>query len=191
MFPWGLFKKSVLKYILAHSKKTLTYADIKLYAKYKASDCSKIRPDMPNLLFFVSSLWNQQNFRSSYFWLHLIVWSACALQQYSCKTRCLQKNICCRVHSYCNLNFKIFKWKVKINAVYGNVYSPVKVFLIQWISCFCSAFNFFPEWFNCKEQVIFIFYKKKTAWQFDVRSHMTQDLGNTHNLYILTGENLT
>ena len=143
MFPWGLFKKSVLKYILAHSKKTLTYADIKLYAKYKASDCSKIRPDMPNLLFFVSSLWNQQNFRSSYFWLHLIVWSACALQQYSCKTRCLQKNICCRVHSYCNLNFKIFKWKVKIKTVYSGVNSTAEVFLHSRNGCIFGAFKLF------------------------------------------------
>ena len=37
--------------------------------------------------FLASSLWNQQNFGSSYFWRHLIAWSASTLRQSSCITQ--------------------------------------------------------------------------------------------------------
>ena len=69
-----------------------------IIAKYKASDCSKIKPDLPSL-FFTSSLWNQQDFRSGYFWLNLKAWPASTLRQNSCKIRCQQKGIpvCLRI----------------------------------------------------------------------------------------------
>ena len=57
--------------------------------------------------FFGSILWNHQYFRSSYFRIQLIAWIAATLWQNSCKTQCPQKNICCGVHSCCNLNFKM------------------------------------------------------------------------------------
>ena len=109
------------------------------------------------IYFFASSLWNQQNFHSSYFWQHLIAWSASTLWQNNCKTWCPLKNNFCRVHSYCNLNFKIVKWKVKINAAYGDVYptswwcEPLReVFLTSWSGCFCGAFKLFSQWFKQK-----------------------------------------
>ena len=55
------------------------------------------------------SLWNQQNFSSSYFWLHLISCVSSTLWHNSCKTRYPQKNIYGGAHSYCNSNFKTFK----------------------------------------------------------------------------------
>ena len=48
------------------------------------------------------SLWNQQNFNSSYLWLHLISWAPSTLWQNSCKTQYPQKT---------NLNLKIFGLK--------------------------------------------------------------------------------
>ena len=57
------------------------------------------------------SLWNQQNFSSSYFLLHLISWAPSTLWQNSCKSQYPQKNICGGVHSHCNSNFKTFKFK--------------------------------------------------------------------------------
>ena len=47
-----------------------------------------------------------------------IVLAASTLWQNSSKTRLPQKNICGGVHSYCNWNFKIYIWKLKIKAVY-------------------------------------------------------------------------
>ena len=45
---------------------------------------------------------------------------------------------------------------------------------------FHSALKLFSEWFECSEHVsIYNFYKKKIVWQFDVESHVTQDLGDT------------
>ena len=69
-----------------------------IIAKYKASDCSKIKPDLRSL-FFTSSLWNQQNSHSGYFWLNLKAWPASTLRQNSCKIRCRQKSIrvCLRI----------------------------------------------------------------------------------------------
>ena len=92
----------------------LLFESYQLYiiAKYKASDCSKLRPDLPHM-FFASSQWNQRIFRSSYFWIHVTTWAASTLWQYCCKTRCPLKNICYRVRIYCNANFKIFKCKYK------------------------------------------------------------------------------
>ena len=48
--------------------KYLLFEIYQLYitAKYKASDCSKLRPDLPNM-FFASSQLNQRVSRSSYF----------------------------------------------------------------------------------------------------------------------------
>ena len=40
-------------------------------ARYKASNFSKIRQDLPNLFFFPASLWNQKNFSSSCFLIYL------------------------------------------------------------------------------------------------------------------------
>ena len=48
------------------------------------------------------SLWNQQNFSSSYFGLHLISCTLSMLWQNSRKTRYPMKIICRGVHSYCN-----------------------------------------------------------------------------------------
>ena len=87
-------------------------------AKYKAR-LDYTRSAKP--IFISSSLWNKQNFRSSYFWLHLIVWAVTTLWRNSCKTRCPQKNICGGVLSYCNLNFKIFKVKLKVKIVSRDV----------------------------------------------------------------------
>ena len=51
------------------------------------------------------SLWNQQNFSSSYFWLHLISLAPSTWWQNCCKTRHPQKKMCSGVHSCCNSNF--------------------------------------------------------------------------------------
>ena len=162
--------------VLKKSVKSLRYTDesfsrqsyqiyIKLYAKYKASDCSKIRPDLPNLGFFVvvvSSLWNEQHFRSTYFWLHRKIFVAES------------------IHTAI--------WA--INSVYSDVHSTVKVFLIQQSGCFGSVFflyiyinsasvvlsNCFLNDYIVKSRSLLNFDKKKTAWQFDVRSHVTQGL---------------
>ena len=64
---------------------------------------------LPNLFFWFKSM----KLAKFPFKLFLIAWSASTLWQNSCKARCLQKNICCGVYSYFNLNFKIFKCKVK------------------------------------------------------------------------------
>ena len=53
------------------------------------------------------SLWNQQDFNSSYFWLHLILWALSTLRQNSCECSC----ICGGVHSCCNSKLKTFKLK--------------------------------------------------------------------------------
>ena len=63
------------------------------------------------------SLWNQQTFSSSYFWLHLISWGPSKLRQNSCQMWYPHKNICGGVHSYCNSNCKTFKLKYKQFAV--------------------------------------------------------------------------
>ena len=55
------------------------------------------------------SLWNQQNFSSSYFWLHLIPWTPFTLWQNTDKTRYPQKNICRGIRSFCNSSFKSFR----------------------------------------------------------------------------------
>ena len=56
------------------------------------------------------SLWDQQNFSSSYFWQHLISWDPSTSRQNSCKTRYPQKNLCGGAHSYCNSNFKTINY---------------------------------------------------------------------------------
>ena len=88
-----------------------------IIAKYKASDCSKIKPDLPSL-FFTSSLWNQENFRSGYFWLNLKAWPASTLRQNSCKIRCRQKSVfenCLSVFDhFAKLAPKVYpKWRSK------------------------------------------------------------------------------
>ena len=56
------------------------------------------------------SVWNQQNFSSSCFWLHLISRAPSTLWQNNCKEQYSQINICRGVvHSYCNSNFQTFK----------------------------------------------------------------------------------
>ena len=45
---------------------------------------------------------------------------------------------------------------------------------------------FFLNCLSVKNRSLFNFYKKKTAWQFDVRSHVTQDLRDTR-LCLLRG----
>ena len=42
-----------------------------IIAKYKARSVVKL-DQIGQIYFFASSLWNQQNSRSNYFWLHLI-----------------------------------------------------------------------------------------------------------------------
>ena len=87
-----------------------------------------------------------------------------------------QKNICCGVHSYCNLSNKFsLQWFL--------------IFLIQKSGCFGSVFfflyingasvvlsNCFLNDYIIKSRSLLNFDKKKTAWQFDVRSHVTQGL---------------
>ena len=132
------------------------------------------------IFFFTLSLWNQQNFRSSHFWLNLIAWSVSTLRQHICKIRCRQKSIRLGVHSYYNLNIKIFKWKVKINAVLWWCVLNRRCFpdFTVWLLLWCFQIVFWND-LGVKNRSSFNFYKKKTAWQFDVRSHMTQDLGDT------------
>ena len=122
----------------------LLFESYQLYiiAKYKASDCSKLRPDLLNM-FFASSQWNQRIFHSSYFWLHVITWAGSTLWQYCGKTRCPLKNICYRVRIYCNSNFKIFKWKVNINAVYSDVCWTLEVFPHSQTGCYFGALKLF------------------------------------------------
>ena len=113
-----------------------------IITKYKVSDCSKLRPDLPNM-FLASSQWNQQIFRPSYFWLHVITWAVFTLWQHCCKTQCSLKNICYRVRICCNSNFKIFKWKVNINAVYSDVYSAAEGFPHWRTGYYIGAFKLF------------------------------------------------
>ena len=125
----------------------------------------------------------------------LIGWSASTLWQNSFKSTCPQKKSCCGFHSQCNISFKIFKWKVKINAVYCDECSIVEVFLFSRSGLFCDAFKIVSEWFECKDLTealhlgccsspryasgsLFNFYKKKTAGQFDIRGHLIQDSGD-------------
>ena len=58
-----------------------------------------------------------------------IVLAASTFWQNICKTLLPQKNICGGVHSYCNSNFKICKWKLKIKTVYSVAYSAAQVFI--------------------------------------------------------------
>ena len=79
---------------------------------------------MSNLFFFPVSLWNQKNFLSSCFWPHFkITLAASTLWQNSCKTRLPPKNICVRVYSYYNSNFKIHEGKMKIQFKVMCIYS--------------------------------------------------------------------
>ena len=48
---------------------------------------------------------------------------------YSCKTLLPQKNICDRVHSYYNSNFKIHKGNLKSKTVLSYLYLIIEVFL--------------------------------------------------------------
>ena len=56
-----------------------------------------------------SYLWNQKNFSSSYFCVHLISYVPSTLWRNSCKTPYPQKNVCGGVHSFSNSNLKTFK----------------------------------------------------------------------------------
>ena len=108
--------------VLKKSVKSLRYTDesfsrqsyqiyIKLYAKYKASDCSKIRPDLPNLGFCCCCCFKSMKRATFPFYILLTT----------------QKNICCGVHSYCNLSNKFsLQWFL--------------IFLIQQSGCFGSVF---------------------------------------------------
>ena len=93
--------------------------------------------------FIYLSLWNQKNFHPSFLWLDLISCSASTLWQTSHKTRCLQNNISGGLHSYCNSNFKIFKWKLEIKIVYSDAYSTVKIFLHSRSGCFWVVLWYF------------------------------------------------
>ena len=77
-----------------------------------------------SVVILTSSLWNQQNFSSSYFWIHLISWPSSTLWQNSCKRWYPQKNIFGSVHSYCNSNFISNIW-IKIKTVWSDMYSTV------------------------------------------------------------------
>ena len=69
-----------------------------------------------------------------------------------------RKNIC-DVHLYCNSNFKTSK---HLNENKN-----------RW----CIEIAFWMIW--VLRTRLYNFLKKKTVWQFHVRSHMTQDLGDT------------
>ena len=107
------------------------------------------------------SLWYQQNFSFNCFWQHLISWGPsiyCDNNNY--KTQCPQNSICGGVHWYCNSNFKTFK---ENNTVCSDMYSTVGraggYFEIDfWMIWLVTARLYLP------------------LWQFDVRSHVTQDL---------------
>ena len=64
-----------------------------------------------------SYLWNQKNFSSSYFCVHLISYVPSTLWRNSCKTPYPQKNVCGGVHSFSNSNLKTFKLRYKQFAV--------------------------------------------------------------------------
>ena len=72
------------------------------------------------------NLWNQQNFSSNCFRLHLISWAPSTLWQNSCKTRCPQK----KYLSWCPfvLQYKLQNIENK-NIVCSNMYSTVEVSL--------------------------------------------------------------
>ena len=107
------------------------------------------------------SLWNSENFSFSYFWLQMISWAPSTLWHYSCKTRYPQKNSFSGFHSYFNSNFKAFK--LNKNSLQWYVLNR-KSFLNDSTVTNTSLFNF---------------DKKKIVRQFDVRSHVTQDIGDT------------
>ena len=57
------------------------------------------------------NLWNQQNFSSNCFRLHLISWVLLHCDKIVVKHDVHRKNICRGVHLYCNTNFKTSKIK--------------------------------------------------------------------------------
>ena len=123
-----------------------------------------------------SSLWNSQIFGSSYFWLDLISWASSALWHSSCETRCPQKNVCGGIHLYCNSNFKIFK----IKTVSSAMYSKVDVFLHSQ-SGWCFEIVFLND-LSIKNTFLFNFFQKKIVRQFDVRSHVIQNLADANKI---------
>lgn len=135
------------KFLLSTNVYYLKVYIIAIYnCKEKTSNFSKTRQDLPSLFF---SLQINEIYEKLLFQLVLatlkIALASSTLQQNGCKTRLPQKNILGGVHSYYNSSFKIFKSKVQINAVYGDVYSIAQVLLISQSGCFCDAFQLFSE----------------------------------------------
>ena len=94
----------------------------------------------------------------------------------SCKIRHPQKNICGGVHLYCNSIFKTFKLKKKKkNSLQRHLLNRRNFFAftvrVLW-NCFLNDMV-------VKNTSLFNFYNKKIVWQFDLRSQVTQDLGDT------------
>ena len=80
-----------------------------IIAWYKASNLNKVRQDLPNLFFSSKFLKSEKCPFQLFLTTFKIALAAYTSRQNSCKILLQQKNICDRVHSYYNSNFKIHK----------------------------------------------------------------------------------
>ena len=153
---WKKHIKSLRWWILLLTSDYLLLESCHQYiiAKYKASDCGL--DQISQTCFFYSSQWNRQNFCSSYFWLHLIVSAHLHCDKVAVKHNVTEK--------YLWRSPFILQLKLQNVSIVGS-------------GCFWVVFwNCFLNDVSVKNRSLFVFYKKKTVWPLDVRSHVTKDL---------------